>query len=61
MQTTATIKKGSLKKGSYSGIWGGYEVLVGKTLLLTKDGVRGMNIPVSVNVISKDKILITTK
>lgn len=61
MKTTAKIKIGNLKQGSYAGLWGGYEVVVGKTLLTTNDGIRGMNIPVTVDVVSKDNITITTK
>ena len=41
-----------LPDGSYSGIWGGYQVDLThqgeKYLLKTTDGVRGMNIPCTV-------------
>ena len=44
----------TLPNGSYSGLWGGYVIVVnhgGKTYeLKTEDGVRGFNISVNVNV-----------
>ena len=47
------IKK-NLPVGIYSGYWGGYQVKVNhdgeEWFLKTKDGVRGMNIPVSIMV-----------
>lgn len=56
METIAVeckVKK-RLPVGVYSGYWGGYEVKVKhdgeEWFIKTKDGVRGINIPVSVMV-----------
>lgn len=53
-QVVETKIKKSLPIGVYSGFWSGYEVKVNhdgeEWFLKTKNGVRGVNIPVSIMV-----------
>lgn len=58
------IKK-NLPIGVYSGYWSGYEVKVNhdgdEWFLKTKDGVRGLNIPVSITVTEIGTSVVTIK